>query len=186
MNNNSAGIFENVRFLNEFDLKNLFKKKEKKQSNFDPLDPEEEKELLEKCKKFLDKHKSGFKKTFDSVMKDSKWSSEIKKYKFDYNTSDLSYVKESEYGDGYHDPRGFFAMSISRLNLWDVKDNLRQAHSEGDPLLDELYKLENEYVKAMNKYCDDNKIGFVFNAGDWDDYVHELAVSVDHIKFLEL
>lgn len=179
------GIFESVRFLNEFNFGNLFKKKEKR-PKLDTLTNEDKNLCIDKFKKLLLKHKSGIKKTFNDVIGDNKWPKAIKKYEFVFDLQDVYYSESTEI-DGCSSSSGFITMTISRLDLWDIKENLRQAYSDGDPDLDTLIDLEYEYKQAINKYLNDNNIkGIMDNGGDWDDYIHDINVSCDYLKSLDI
>lgn len=175
MNN---GIFESVHFLNEFDFGSLFKKKEKKKKEDFTLDDETKQEYIEKIKKLISKHNSGLKKAFNSVVNDSKWPKDIKKFEYIFNPSEIEYDNSD----------GHFYIFIARLDLWEVRSNLRQAMQEGDPVVtDTLADIDHELIESLSNYCKDNNIkGTVENGGDWDDFIYELTIPLSFVKTLEI
>lgn len=175
------GIFESVRFLNEFKFRDLFKKKNNK-IEFKSLTDEEIDTCIKKYQVLLQKHKSNIKKIYDRCIEELPEA--CRKFKFTYKLSDIDYSKVTDI-DGNHDPSGFFTMELFEINLWDVKLDLRQASYDGDPDLDILYKFDKKIMSEIGKYTDDNKIGSISNFGDWDEWTYVIYLSADYIKFLD-
>ena len=181
MNN---GIFESVQFLNEFNFDDWFKKKKKENKiEFHCLNDEDVEMCTNKYKSLLQKHRSNIKKIFDDCIKEL--PENCRKFKFTFELSNINYDKVTDI-DGNHDPSGFFTMELFEINLWDVKSNLRQASDEGDPDLDTLYEFDKKIIDEIQKYCDWNKIGGITNVGDWDEWVYNIYLSADYLKFADI